>query len=75
MKDSVLVICNSAAMVGMAGAMIVDTMILLNPVAESASVTVHFKVVLQSFGLSRRLARIRSRNECCHDAHLSESNG
>lgn len=39
---SVLLILSSAEIVGSAGAMIVDTMILLKPVAERTSVTVHF---------------------------------
>ena len=42
----------SLAMVDRAGAMMVETMIRLNPVAESTSVTAHFRPVDQSRGLS-----------------------
>ena len=45
-------ISNSAAIVERAGAIMVDTMMRLKPVAERTSVTAHLRPVLQFFGFS-----------------------
>jgi hypothetical protein len=50
--DSALLMSSSRAMVLRAGAMIVETMMRLKPVAERTSVTVHFFTVGQSLGLN-----------------------
>ena len=42
MTDSTLFMCSSCAMVESAGAMMVETMMRLKPVAERTSVTIHF---------------------------------
>jgi hypothetical protein len=51
--DSALLMSSSRAIVLIAGAMIVETMMRLKPVAERTSVTVHFFVVGQSLGLEQ----------------------
>lgn len=52
---------NSRAMVGRAGAMMVETMIRLKPVADSTSVTIHFLPARQSCGLEGSLGRNATR--------------
>lgn len=49
--DSAAFMLSSMAIVLIAGAMIVETMMRLKPVAESTSVTVHFLTLGQSLGL------------------------
>ena len=51
MTDSAEFMCSSEAIVEIAGAMIVLTIMRLKPVAERTSVTVHFLEVGQSLGL------------------------
>ena len=63
MTASTLVMCSSAEMVLRAGAMMVETMMRLKPVAERTSVTVHFFEVDQSLvGVSHSLDSRRSGN-------------
>jgi hypothetical protein len=50
--DSADVMSNSLAIVDSAGAMIVDTIMRLKPVAERTSVTAHLLLFGQSFGFS-----------------------
>ncbi len=55
LTDSAELMCKSEAIVEIAGAMIVLTMMRLKPVAERTSVTVHFLEEDQSLGLGEKL--------------------
>jgi len=55
MTDSMLLMCSSLPMVESAGAMMVETMMRLKPVADRTLVTAHFLVAGQFWGFSRSM--------------------
>lgn len=71
MTDSALFMSSSRAIVLRAGAMIVDTIIRLKPVAERTSVTVHFLTVGQSFGLDKANRRVLAWMSRLHQFELT----
>lgn len=60
MTDSAEFMSNSLAIVDKAGAIIVETMMRLKPVAERTSVTAHFRLVGQSLGFSASYSGLKT---------------